>query len=64
MKHEFRWKTAVLGLFLMLSTACTTLYRNHGYVPPEEELQNIVVGAVLVLAVWIDIVYRRRLGGK
>ena len=44
MKHEFRWKTAVLGLFLMLSTACTTLYRNHGYVPPEEELQNIVVG--------------------
>ena len=44
MKHEFRWKTAALGLFLMLSTACTTLYRNHGYVPPEEELQNIVVG--------------------
>ena len=27
-------------------------------------LQNIVVGSVLVLAVWIDIVYRKRLGAK
>jgi len=27
-------------------------------------LQNIVVGSVLVLAVLIDIIYRKRLGGK
>jgi len=26
--------------------------------------QNIVVGSVLVLAVYIDIVYRKRLGAK
>lgn len=24
--------------------ACTPLYRNHGYVPPEEDLQSLVVG--------------------
>lgn len=30
---------AVLGL-----AACTPIYRNHGYVPPETELAQVVVG--------------------
>jgi outer membrane protein assembly factor BamE (lipoprotein component of BamABCDE complex) len=25
-------------------TACTAMYRNHGYMPPEEDLAQIVVG--------------------
>lgn len=29
---------------LLLAAACTATYRNHGYVPPEEDLQNLVVG--------------------
>jgi outer membrane protein assembly factor BamE (lipoprotein component of BamABCDE complex) len=27
-----------------LVSACTATYRNHGYIPPEEELQELVVG--------------------
>ena len=33
---------AVLGLSVL--TACSATYRNHGYVPPEEDLQQLVVG--------------------
>ncbi|AWZ21838.1 Outer membrane lipoprotein OmlA [Roseovarius sp. AK1035] len=29
---------------LMVVTGCAATYRNHGYVPPEEDLQNLVVG--------------------
>lgn len=29
---------------LMLVMGCSATYRNHGYVPPEEDLQNLVVG--------------------
>jgi outer membrane protein assembly factor BamE (lipoprotein component of BamABCDE complex) len=32
----------VLGLIAV--TACTAQYSNHGYVPPEEELAELVVG--------------------
>ncbi|EDM32031.1 lipoprotein, SmpA/OmlA family [Roseovarius sp. TM1035] len=28
----------------MVVTGCAATYRNHGYVPPEEDLQNLVVG--------------------
>lgn len=36
---------AGLGLALALAlSACTAQYRQHGYVPPEEELQQIVPG--------------------
>ncbi|MCZ4351415.1 outer membrane protein assembly factor BamE [Roseovarius aestuarii] len=34
--------SAVLGLALIMG--CTATYRNHGYVPPEEDLQQLVVG--------------------
>jgi outer membrane protein assembly factor BamE (lipoprotein component of BamABCDE complex) len=37
------WR-AVVGLSVALTVACTPLYRNHGYVPSEEELASIVVG--------------------
>ncbi|MEQ9693475.1 outer membrane protein assembly factor BamE [Shimia sp. SDUM112013] len=39
-----RTKLAFLGLALSVSVACTTQYRNHGYVPPAEDLSNITVG--------------------
>lgn len=36
-------RAACLGL-LMLAVACTTLYRNHGYVPADDELAELAVG--------------------
>lgn len=39
------WIKAVgLGALLIATTACTAQYRSHGFVPPEEELQQIVPG--------------------
>lgn len=32
------------GLVLLGLTACVSVYRNHGHVPTESELQNVVVG--------------------
>lgn len=29
---------------LLLAAACSATYKNHGYVPPEEDLQALVVG--------------------
>lgn len=29
---------------LLLAAACTAIYRNHGYVPAEDELATVVVG--------------------
>ncbi|MGH1414509.1 MAG: outer membrane protein assembly factor BamE [Pelagimonas sp.] len=37
-------KLAVAGLVLLALGACTSQYRSHGYVPPEEDLQQIVPG--------------------
>lgn len=40
-------KTASMAIVLALMTAlagCTALYQNHGYVPPEEDLQQLVPG--------------------
>ena len=32
-------------LAVVITTAgCTPTYRNHGYIPPEEELQKLAVG--------------------
>ncbi|KPA22864.1 SmpA / OmlA family protein [Shimia sp. SK013] len=38
-------KYAVLGVLLATSVACTTRFRNHGYVPSEAELAEIALGA-------------------
>lgn len=40
-------KTASMAIVLALMTAlagCTALYENHGYVPPDEDLQQLVPG--------------------
>ncbi|AJE47606.1 sugar ABC transporter permease [Celeribacter indicus] len=48
---------AILGALIMQS-----LQSGMAMVGVDAPLQNIVVGSVLVLAVWIDIQYRKRLG--
>lgn len=48
---------AILGALIMQS-----LQSGMAMVGVDAPYQNIVVGAVLVLAVWIDIVYRKRAG--
>jgi D-xylose transport system permease protein len=48
---------AILGALIMQS-----LTSGMGMVGVDSPLQNIVVGAVLVFAVWVDIVYRRKTG--
>ncbi|WP_417719025.1 sugar ABC transporter permease [Salipiger sp.] len=50
---------AILGALIMQSLAS-----GMGMVGVDSPLQNIVVGAVLVFAVWIDIQYRKRWGAK
>jgi D-xylose transport system permease protein len=50
---------AILGALIMQS-----LQSGMAMVGVDAPLQNIVVGAVLVAAVFIDIQYRKRLGGK
>lgn len=37
-----RWAVAVL--LVVASSGCVASYRNHGYIPPAEELDQIVVG--------------------
>jgi len=37
-------RAALFGLVALTLGACTTIYRNHGYVPTEEELREVVVG--------------------
>jgi D-xylose transport system permease protein len=50
---------AILGALVMQS-----LQSGMAMVGVESPYQNIVVGLVLVVAVWIDIQYRKRVGGK
>lgn len=37
-----RW--AIAGLLVALTVACSPIFRNHGYVPSEEELTLLAVG--------------------
>lgn len=50
---------AIIGALIMQS-----LQSGMAMVGVDAPYQNIVVGAVLVLAVWIDIQYRKRVGAK
>ncbi len=50
---------AILGALIMQS-----LQSGMAMVGVDAPLQNIVVGAVLVLAVWIDILYRKKTGER
>jgi outer membrane protein assembly factor BamE (lipoprotein component of BamABCDE complex) len=40
--RRLRGTMAVLCLFAL--SACSATYQNHGYLPPEEDLQQLVVG--------------------
>lgn len=37
-------KVGLVGVLLGVLTACSTLYRNHGYVPTDDELATVEVG--------------------
>ncbi len=37
-------RLALLGGLMLVAVACTTMYRNHGYVPPDQDLALIEVG--------------------
>ena len=37
-------RLAGMGLALLL-TACSPQYENHGYVPPQDQLEQVVVGS-------------------
>ncbi|MGB0959917.1 MAG: outer membrane protein assembly factor BamE [Halocynthiibacter sp.] len=37
-------KLAIVGVLSMSLGACSAVYRNHGYVPPEEDLELVTVG--------------------
>ena len=50
---------AIIGALIMQS-----LQSGMAMVGVDAPFQNIVVGTVLVLAVFIDIVYRKRVGAK
>ena len=44
LKDQRMLRAAVLGLLLFAVTACTTLYRNHGYTPLDADLSQVKVG--------------------
>lgn len=37
-------RQGLLGLFVVVATACAPTFNNHGYVPSDEELALVVVG--------------------
>lgn len=37
-------RSAMLGLALVAVAGCSSIYRNHGYVPTDADLENVVVG--------------------
>ena len=37
-------KSMVVGLVLLSLGACAATYRNHGYVPTDSDLENVIVG--------------------
>ncbi|MEM9524238.1 MAG: outer membrane protein assembly factor BamE [Pseudomonadota bacterium] len=41
-----RWtkRGAAIGAICLTLASCSSIYRNHGYVPAEDQLENIVVG--------------------
>lgn len=45
MKLTGRKSRAILaGCVLLMSVGCTTLYRNHGYAPTDDQLNEVLVG--------------------
>lgn len=44
MRNWNRSASLLAALCLSLLTACTAQYRNHGYVPPDDQLNELAVG--------------------
>jgi len=44
MRSNFLIRGGLLALFVLGITACAPTFRSHGYIPSEEELDNIVIG--------------------
>ncbi|MFV2033826.1 MAG: outer membrane protein assembly factor BamE [Halocynthiibacter sp.] len=50
-KTGFVVKCTVMGLVLLTLGACSATYRNHGYVPTESDLSEIIVGVDTIQSV-------------
>ena len=37
-------KITIVGIVLLLFASCSSIYQNHGYVPPDDSLQEVEVG--------------------
>lgn len=63
MTQAGRKSRAILaGCVLLMSVGCTTLYRNHGYVPTDDQLAEVLVG-VDTRATVVDVVGPPTAGG-
>lgn len=38
------WQGLCLGFLVLGLTACTSIYRNHGFVPNDDDLASVIVG--------------------
>lgn len=43
-KMAMKTRAVLAGCVLLMSVGCTTLYRNHGYAPSDEQLNEVLVG--------------------
>ncbi len=48
-------KRAVILVCLLALAACTAIYRNHGYIPRDEDLAKVVVGELTTETVGRDV---------
>lgn len=44
LRAVFPLRAAAAGLSIAVLVACSPTYQNHGYIPPEEDLNQLVVG--------------------
>ena len=42
--HQFSFRAILAASALCFMAACSATFNNHGYVPPDEDLQQLVVG--------------------
>lgn len=43
-KVAIKSRAILAGCVLLMSVGCTTLYRNHGYAPTDDQLSEVLVG--------------------
>lgn len=55
-------RAVLVGCVVMLAVGCTTMYRNHGYAPSDEDLAEVLVG-VDTRSTVIDVVGPPTAGG-